>query len=69
MNYLNHMPLVRRLVARDMVTVRFRKADGTFRTMRCALRDGQMDRHNITVWDLDKDQYRNIPKSRIISYC
>ena len=65
---VNVMPLIRRLASRDMVTVRFRKKDGTFRTMRCALRDGQVNRYTITAWDLEKDEYRNIPKARIIWY-
>lgn len=59
--------LIEKLEAKQPVTVQFRKADGTIRTMECVLKDGKVSPKVITVWDLAKDAYRNIPRSRIMT--
>lgn len=32
------------------------------------MRNGKINPYTITVWDLDKNEYRNIPKSKIVWY-
>jgi hypothetical protein len=59
--------LIQQLESKQPVTVQFRKADGSIRTMECVLKDGKVSPKVITVWDLAKDAYRNIPRSRIMS--
>jgi hypothetical protein len=59
--------LIQQLESKLTVTVQFRKADGSIRTMECVLKDGKVSPKVITVWDLAKDAYRNIPRSRIMS--
>lgn len=64
--------LVRRLITnlsrRNIVRVEFVKRDGTNRTMYCVFGDkGKVDRSVVTVFDIDKMEYRNIPKARLLS--
>jgi hypothetical protein len=59
--------LIQQLESKQPVTVQFRKADGSIRTMECVLKDGKVSPKVITVWDLAKDAYRNIPRSRIMA--
>lgn len=64
----NVLPLIRLLVDNKTVTVSFLREDKTVTTLRCALRNGQVNRYTITVWDIDKRAYRDIPKAQIVSY-
>lgn len=65
---VNVLPLIARLSRGEIMTVRFIKKDGTERTMRCQLGEGAVNRYTIAVWDLDKEAFRNIPKSRVVGY-
>lgn len=65
---INYTGFAKALHMRHEVTVNFLRKDGTTLTVRCALRDGGVNHYNITVWDLEKNIYRNIPKSKIVWY-
>ena len=64
----NFLAFSRAIHMRPEVTVNFLTKDGTSRTVRCTMRNGKINPYTITVWDLDKNEYRNIPKSKIVWY-
>jgi type 1 glutamine amidotransferase len=56
------------LVRRKIMEVAFTKRDGTHRVMYCSLGEkGRVDTKTVTVFDLEKNQYRSIRKSTIQS--
>lgn len=65
---VNILPLITRLSRKEIMTVRFIEKDGTSCTVRCELNNGAVNRYTITVWDLEKKAYRNIPKARVVGY-
>lgn len=64
----NYLAFTKALHMRPEVTVSYMTKDGNARTIRCALRKGKVNPYTVTVWDLDKNEYCNIPKSKIVWY-
>ena len=63
---VNYLSFTRALHMRPEVTVSYLMKCGNARTVRCALRNGKVNPYTVTVWDLEKNEYRNIPKAKII---
>jgi hypothetical protein len=81
MNYDANMTSIKSLLKKNILSIKFKKQDGTERTMKCTLLEDMLpvyekktervkkaNENVLAVWDLDKEAFRSFKLDSLIEY-